>query len=84
MNHKLQLEIPENLYEPLVKAAANMGRTPEELALVWLATAVQQYEEDPLEQFIGAFSSHIPDWADRHDQYIVQGLVDTENPQESS
>jgi hypothetical protein len=84
MNHTLQLEIPENLYEPLVKVAAKMGRTPEELALVWLATAVQQFEEDPLEKFIGAFSSNIPDWADQHDQYIVQGLVDTEHPQENS
>lgn len=43
MNHTLKLEIPENVYDPLVKVAARISRTPEELAVDWLAAAVQEY-----------------------------------------
>ncbi len=74
MNHTLRLQIPETLYEPLIKVAAQMGRTPEELAIDWLAAAMQEYVDDPLEKFIGAFSSNIPDWVDQHDRYIGQSL----------
>ncbi|GAX40621.1 hypothetical protein NIES4075_15870 [Tolypothrix sp. NIES-4075] len=84
MNHTLRLQIPETLYEPLVKVAAQMGRTPEELAIDWLAAAVQEYVDDPLEKFIGAFSSNIPDWADQHDRYIGQSLINTGNTEENS
>jgi hypothetical protein len=31
--------------------------------------------DDPFEQFIGAFSSTVPDWADRHDEYIRRMMV---------
>lgn len=30
----------------------------------------QTAADDPVEKFIGAFSSNIPDWADQHDKYI--------------
>lgn len=84
MNHLLRLEIPEKLYEPMVKVAAHMGRTPEELAVDWLAAAVQQHVDDPLEKFIGTLSSNIPDWADQHDRYIGQELINTGNTGENS
>jgi hypothetical protein len=70
MNHTLKLEIPENVYDSLVKVAARISRTPEELAVDWLSAAVQQYAHDPLEKFIGAYSSNIPDWTDQHDKYL--------------
>ena len=84
MSHRLILEIPEDVYEPLVKTAAQIGQTPEKLAIHWLAAATQHHVDDPVEKFIGAFSSNVPDWADRHDQYIGQALVDTENLEEPS
>jgi hypothetical protein len=31
--------------------------------------------DDPFEQFIGAFSSTVLDWADRHDEYIGRSLM---------
>jgi len=31
---------------------------------------------DPLEKFIGAFNSNIPDWADEHDKYLGQSFLD--------
>ncbi len=72
MTHSLTLEIPENIYEPLVKTAMQRGETPEALAVLLLAAATQSVVDDPLEPFIGAFSSSIPDWADQHDKYPGQ------------
>lgn len=74
MEHTLMLEVPESLYEPLVKAAEQTGRTPEELALEWLVTAIRAALEDPVENFIGVFRGNVPDWADQHDKYIAQTL----------
>ncbi len=76
MEHKLILSVPENVYEPLAKSAERTGQTPEKLAVEWLATAAQYVSDDPLEEFIGAFRSNIPDWADQHDKYIGQALLD--------
>lgn len=84
MTHVLRLQLSEDLYEPLIRAAAQAGQTPEELAVRWLAAAVQHFADDPLEKFIGAFSSNISDWADQHDRYLGQGLINTSNSENSS
>lgn len=76
MEHTLVLELPEDIYEPLANTAKQTGQTPEELAVEWLATAVQNATDDPVENFIGAFSSNIPDWTDQHDKYIGQSLME--------
>jgi len=76
MKHTLTLEVPENIYEPLVKVAEQTGRTPEELALEWLVTSIRVAMEDPVENFIGAFRGNIPDWAHQHDKYIGQTLME--------
>jgi hypothetical protein len=70
MNHPLTLELPENVYESLVKKAKQAGKSPEVLAVQLLTTATQALIDDPLEPFIGAFSSHGSDWADAHDKYL--------------
>lgn len=75
MEHRLTLEMPEAIYEPLAKAAERMGRAPEELACEWLVTAIRAAIADPVENFIGMFKSSIPDWADQHDQYMGQTLA---------
>lgn len=31
---------------------------------------------DPVEEFIGAFASDVPDWASHHDKYLGQTLMD--------
>ena len=76
MGHTLILEVPEDMYEPLAKTAKQAGRTPEELAVEWLVAAIRSAINDPVENFIGAFSSNIPDWADQHDKYIGQALME--------
>jgi hypothetical protein len=75
MEHTLKLQVPDGVYEPLIKAAKQAGRTPEELAREWLETAVRTVPEDPIENFIGTIKSNVADWADQHDNYIRQNLI---------
>jgi hypothetical protein len=66
MSHPLTIQIPEELYQPLIDAAAQMGQTPEEVALRWLSEVAQPITDDPIEQFIGAIPSHLPGWTTQH------------------
>ena len=75
MTHALTLELPEHVYETLLKTAQRQGQRLEAVAVQWLATASESQLDAPFEQFIGAFSSNVPDWADRHDEYIGQALM---------
>lgn len=77
MSHTLTIEVPDDLYEPLRKTASQHGQSPEALVTQWISLAVQQFADDPLEQFIGALSSQDTDWADRHDQYLGKAVADT-------
>ena len=72
MGHTLTLELPEEVYQSLVQTAAQAGEPPEAVAVQLLTTATQHRVDDPLEPFIGAFSSEISDWADRHDVYLAR------------
>jgi hypothetical protein len=52
------------------------------------ATARRRLEEykyppviDPVEQFIGAFASDVPDWTMQHDEYLGQALMDDHRPE---
>lgn len=47
----------------------------EVLAVQWLAIAVQKFAEDPIEKFIGAFDSGVPDLGTRHDHYLAEHLM---------
>ncbi len=58
-----------------MKTAKRQGQRPEAVAVQWLAAASESQLDDSFEQFIGAFSSSVPDWADRHDEYIGQALM---------
>ena len=80
MGHTLQLEVPEDVYEPLVKAAEQTGQSPEALATQWLVAATRNLVTDSLEQFIGAFSSNVADWAHEHDKYIGKAVMETMSP----
>ena len=75
MNHTLTLEIPEEIYEPLAKSAEQTGRTPEQMAAQLVTERVRQLADDPVEKFIGAFSSNTSDWADDHDKYVGEELL---------
>jgi hypothetical protein len=75
MGKTLMLEISDELYEVLDQAAKKVGKTPEALGVAWFAAAIERVVNDPLFKYAGAISSDVPDWADRHDQYIGQANV---------
>ena len=77
MGHTLTLDIPEDVYQSLIQKAEQTGQQPEVVAVQWLATATQYHVVDPLEQFIGTFSSHGADWVDHHDTYLGVAARDT-------
>jgi len=77
MSHPLTLDVPESLYQSLVRQAEESGQPPEVLAVQLLTTATQPEAEDPLEAFIGAIDSRGSDWADHHDAYLGGAVNDT-------
>ncbi len=66
------LHVPDDLYQSLIKVAQKTGITAEELAIQYISTAVYSVNDDPLEEFIGAFTSDVPDWVEHHDRYLGQ------------
>jgi hypothetical protein len=83
MGHTLTLDVPEDVYQSLMQKAKQTGQAPEALAVQLLATATQHQVDDPLEQFIGAFSSYGADWADHHDTYLGESIRDTMRREDS-
>ena len=76
MSHTLQITVPDTLYETLTKTAHQTGQPLEAVATKWLAVAAEQFAHDPLDSFIGAFDSGGADWADNHDHYLGQAVLD--------
>ena len=74
MGHTLTLDIPNEVYMPLLQQAQQAGKTPEEAVLAWLTSTVQRLIDDPLLQLAGRFASPVTDVSDRHDAYIGQSL----------
>ena len=83
MEHTLQLVVPEEVYRSLVRLAEQSGLAPEAVAVDLLRAASQGSLDDPLEPFIGAFTSGIPDLADEHDRYLREAILDhSKEPEE--
>ena len=77
MGHALTLEeIPDDIYDLLLKSAKQAGKTPEAIVLEWLSNVAQRLTDDPLLQLAGIFESNLTDVSDRHDDYIGQGLLE--------
>lgn len=76
MTHTLKLEIPEEIYNLLEQRAEQTKQPLEELAIQWLAKASQDFADDPMEKFIGAFATNVPGWPERHDELIGEALMD--------
>ena len=53
---------------------ADVGDPVEQLAVELLAAVARPVADDPVENFIGALHSDVPDWADAHDKYIGESL----------
>lgn len=75
MGYTFTLEVSEEVYKPLARAAQRSGQTLEELAVEWLVLAMHTVQDDPLEEFIGGFASDLPDWTEQADAYLGQALL---------
>ncbi len=76
MSHTLTLDLSEEVYSVLFRTAKQTEQLPETLAAKWLTIVTQHMTDDPVEQFIGAFKSDIPDWADKHDAYLGKAIAE--------
>lgn len=72
----LRIELPEKVYNVLKHLAEKSGKTPEQFAQDWLNSALQESASDPLDQFIGAFRTDMEDWADQHDRYLGEAILE--------
>ena len=77
MSVTLTLEIPDQIYRPLLKKADKRGKTLNQILIEWLGEAVKDELDDPLLQLSGAFASDITVIGENHDFYIGQELRNT-------
>ena len=77
MTHPITIQLPADIYDPLVAAAQRSGETPEALAVELLAVMTRDLEVDPLENHIGAHPSAAADWADQHDKHLADMAMET-------
>ena len=77
--HTLTLQLPDEIFEPLMRKAQRFGSTPETIVTDWVASAVLAPPEDPLLKLLGCIDSDIADAAQRHDDYI--GFALSSGPQ---
>ena len=75
MTHSLTLDLPEEIYQPLLKTAMTNGKKVEEVAVEVLASVKSNKVADPFERFIGSVKSDITDLAENHDKYIGENLA---------
>lgn len=72
MGYTLTLEVSEEIYAPLARAAQQGGQTMEALAVEWLALAMQAVQDDPLEEFIGGLPVNCQNWTEDRSVYSGQ------------
>jgi len=71
----LSIELPDEAYDALQKLSQEFGVPAEQLASSWLTKQIQHAVNDPLAKWIGAIETGIPDWAERHDEFIGKALI---------
>jgi hypothetical protein len=74
----ITLKLSTTLYQTLQNLATQTGRSPEEIATGLLEKDLQIID-DPVDEFIGAFQSNIPDWGENHDYYLGKQLQENHN-----
>ena len=59
MQHQLTIELPDELYQHLLKWSQQTGETPEAWATDWLTGTIQRLANDPLLQLAGTVESEV-------------------------
>jgi hypothetical protein len=77
MSHELTLDLPEEIYLPLLRQAEEAGQPLEALIRDYLAQAARASSPPGLlRRWAGAFASDVPDAATRHHEYLGETLHD--------
>jgi hypothetical protein len=74
----LTIEVPDSLYEALVRRAALDKQPPDQFALKLIENAIKADrldDEDPLLSLAGIFESPHRDISEKHDDYIGQQIM---------
>ena len=72
MSHLLTLDIPDEIYKPLLKKARAQGRSVEETAADFLTASVLTEADDPLLRALGSLEADVNDLGANHDRYITE------------
>lgn len=70
MEHQLTITLPDEIFQPLIEAALQQGRTPEALVAEHLtetlpaATANGEWQKGDITRFFGIWDSGDPNYAD--------------------
>lgn len=76
MTHPITIQVPDEVYLPLLKLAKEQGQSVEAIASARLADAVYSAPGARLRKWCGATSSNVPDASLRHDDYLGQDVLD--------
>jgi hypothetical protein len=77
MSKTLSIELPDEVYQTLLQTSQQLGQSPEAMVCQWIVQQQSSQVAEPLDAFIGAFNSEIPDWTSRHDEYLGAALLET-------
>ena len=70
MTHKLTIELHDDVFDSLTKKSSDIGKSPESVTSQIVEAWVRDEPFDPLEEFIGAYSSDVPGWTVDHDKLL--------------
>lgn len=73
----LSVPVSPELLARLTQRAAEQGTTPEAVAAAELEQELPGPDADPLLACIGMVASDVPDAAERHDEYLCRGILET-------
>ncbi len=73
--HSLTLQLPDEIFEPLMRQAQRAGNSPEGFVTDWVASVVLSPPDDPLLKLLGTLDSDVSDVAEKHDEYLGQALA---------
>jgi hypothetical protein len=80
MTHQLTIDVPDDVYQPLLQKAQATGRTVEAVAKESLAESIRAAAPGSrLQPLAGLWASNVPDAAMRHDEYLGQALFEELN-----
>jgi hypothetical protein len=76
MAKTVTIEISDNIYASLMKVAAQIGQTPEQIILYWIENQIEPATKDPLLALAGVFEAPVTDIGEQHDDYIGASIKD--------